>query len=314
MGSRAGRIVTPPLNVSNPDRVVFPDVGLTKGDVVRYYTTAAARMLPHLSGSPLTLERFPKGLSGGGFMQKNAGKHFPETIGRHEVPRRGGTTVYPVVYEAADIAYLANQGTLTFHAWTSRVSNPSHPVRLVIDLDPPTDSADSAREAAELVGEALRNLGLPSAPVATGSKGYHVVAPIAATTPYSDVATMAQGLAALLCTERSDLLTTEFRKVNRKGRVFVDWLRNAPGSTTVVPWSLRPRPHAPTAVPIGWADMDDTPPDRWSLNTVDERLGSPDPLAALMVDAPDATGAVAAVAGLLAEREIELEPFDRFRS
>ncbi len=303
-----------PLTVSNPDRVVFPDAGLTKGDVVAYYTAVADRMLTHLRGSPLTLERYPKGLSGGGFMQKNAAKHFPASIGRHEVLRKGGTTVYPVVEQAADIPYLANQGTITFHAWTSRTAHPGRPERIVMDLDPPENAATLTREAAQLVGETLRSLGLASTPVATGSKGYHVVAPIAATCDLAEIATMTQGVAALLCAERPDLLTTEFRKVNRRGRIFVDWLRNAPGSTTVVPWSLRPRPHAPVTTPIGWAELSEASPDRWRLTTVHERLERPDPLAALMEEPPDASDAAAAVAELLAARGIELEPFDRFRS
>ena len=302
------------MDVSNPDRIVYPDAGFTKADVVDHYERVAGLMLPHLAGSPLTLERYPRGIEAGGFMQKNAGAHFPKTIDRFETKKRDGTTTYPVVWDPADIAYLANQGTITFHAWTSRVAPLGRPVRIVIDLDPPAGAVALAREAASLVGEALASLALPCAPLATGSKGYHVIAPIAPATPHGDVATMCHGIAALLSADRPDLFTTEFRRAYREGRVFVDWLRNTPGATTVVPWSLRASPGAPVAVPIRWDELDATEPDRWRLDSVARRVDAADPIAELMADPPDATGAVAAVAHLVADRRIELEPFDRFRS
>lgn len=302
------------MKISNPGRVVYPDAGWTKAAVVSYYATVAEAMLPHLAGAPLTLERYPKGLGEDGFMQKNAARHYPSSIARYEVPKKGGSTVFAVLHDPADIPYLANQGTLTFHAWTSRTDNIWAPDRVIIDLDPAEDSAPMAREAALLVKEALDLLELPSVPVATGSKGYHVVAPVDASVAFDRIAPFTQGLAALLCADRPDLLTQEFRKENRRGRVFVDWLRNTYGATTVVPWSLRARPGAPVAVPITWDELASTDPGRWRLETAPQRLADADPLLTLMETPPSADTATTAVTGLLAERGVTLQPFNRFRS
>lgn len=304
----------PDMKVSNPDRIVYPEAGWTKSAVVSYYATVADAMLPHMGGAPLTLERYPKGIGGDGFMQKNAPKHYPSSIERYEVPRKGGSTLFGVIHDADDITYLANQGTLTFHAWTSRTTHIGTPDRVVIDLDPLEDSAAMAREAALVVRAALDALGLPSAPVATGSKGYHVVVPVDPVVPFDRIASFTQGFAALLCADRPDLLTQEFRIENRKGRVFVDWLRNTPGATTVVPWSLRARPGAPAAVPITWEEMASTDPGHWRLDTAPGRLGRGDPLLPLIDSAPSADTAVSAVGDILENRGITLERFNRFRS
>ena len=299
------------MHVSNPDRVVFPEAGLTKADVVAHYARVGEAMLPHMGGAPLTLERYPKGISGKGFMQKNAARHYPESIERYEVPKKDGTTIYPVVRQAPDLAYLANQGTITFHAWTSRIEHIWLPERIVIDLDPPAGGADIARRAALLVRDALAELELASTPVATGSKGYHVIVPIRPTTPFDRIGEMAQGLALLLSAEHPELLTLEFRKENRRGRVFVDWLRNMYGATSVVPWSLRPLPGAPVTVPIDWTELDSTEPDTWRLDAVAARLEQGDPVTDLVAEA---SAAADAVTQLLEDRNIELPRFDRFRS
>lgn len=302
------------MKVSNADRIVFPEPGLTKGDVVAHYERVADAMLPHLVGAPLTLERFPKGIAGGGFMQKNAPAHYPDSIKRYEVPKKGGTTTYPVVYLADDLPYLANQGTITFHAWTSAIPDVMLPGRFVIDLDPPPDAIEAVRASAHAVRDILDELGLPSVPVATGSKGYHLVVPILRTVPFEDISRLTHTIAMLATAIRPDLMTQEFRIENRGGRVFVDWLRNTPGSTTVVPWSLRPRPMAPVAVPIEWDALDTFPPDGLTLSNVSEVLVGGDPLAKLAESAVDAMAAVAAADTLLESRGLELKSFDRFRS
>jgi bifunctional non-homologous end joining protein LigD len=302
------------VDVSNADRVVFPDVGITKGEVVAYYEVVADTMLPHLAGRPLTLERYPRGIAAPGFMQKNAADHFPASIQRVEVPKRDGTTTYPVVTETPDLAYLANQGTITFHAWSSRLPDLEHPDRLIIDLDPSEGDTERVRQAAHIVGPLMAELGLASIPVATGSKGYHVVAPIHPAINGDDVAEVMNGLALWLAHAHPDLLTTEFRKEGRKGRVFVDWLRNRPGQTTVVPWSLRARPGAPAAVPLEWDELDDVAPDALGLRSIAHRLVRADPLTALAQQPSDARRACAEIPRMLDEAEIQIEQFDRFRS
>lgn len=303
------------MKVSHPERVVYPDDGITKGDVVGYYETVAEHMLPHVEARPVTLQRFPKGIGGAGFMQKNAPDHFPASIERVEVPKRDdGTTVYPVLREAKDIPYLANQGTVTFHVWSSRLPDLDRPDRIIIDLDPPEGEVAAVRRAAATVREILDGIGLPSRPVATGSKGYHLVAPVVADDDAEHLADRMHAAAVWIATQAPDLLTAEFRIDERKGRVFVDWLRNRPGQTAVAPWSLRARNGAPAAVPLRWEELDSTPPDGWSLATVGQRLAEPDPLLELMGAPTPAAPVVTALDAMLAETGIEIEPFDRFRS
>ncbi len=290
---------------------MFPDAAITKAEVVGYYVDVAERMLPHLAGRPLTLQRFPQGIEASGFMQKNAADYFPDYIRRVEVPKSDGVTVYPVVDDARGIAYLANQNTVTFHVWPSLVEDLFRTDRVIFDLDPPEGDPAKAAEAARAVGHLLEAVGLPAALMTTGSKGYHVVAPVAST-PQDRVAGFAQGVSELLVAEAPDRFTLEFRKAKRRGRVFMDWLRNGAGATAVAPWSLRPRPGAPVAMPISWDELEETPPGRWTLRTAVEREG--DSIAELLDDPPDPAPAFAAVTEQLDAAGLELERFDRFRS
>jgi len=302
------------MKVSHPERIVFPDDGITKGEVVAYYEQVAAAMLPHVEGRPLTVQRFPQGIGGSGFMQKNAPDHFPESIERIEVPKReGGTTRYPVLHDGEDIAYLANQGTITFHVWTCRAPVLDIPDRIIVDLDPLEGNVSQVREAAHRVRALLDPLGLPTIPVATGSKGYHLVAPVVADESAAALAGAMHSLGIWMAGQAPDLLTAEFRIEARAGRVFVDWLRNRPGQTAVAPWSLRPRRHAPVAMPLTWDEFDDTPPDAWLIGTAVDRLDQPDPLLDLVAHPTDAAPVVEAVGLLLADAGIDPEPFDRFR-
>ena len=264
------------MDVSNPDRIVFPATGHTKGDVVAHYTAVAELMMPFVAGSPLTLQRFPKGLSGAGFMQKNAPAHYPADIERLEVPRRDGeVTTYPVVRHAHSLPYLANQGTLTFHVWTSRLPDLATPHWLVMDLDPEEGDIAAAMQLTRETGDVLSSFGLSSFVVATGSKGYHIWAPLLPEHQFAAVGRTTRALAGILATYFPELATTEFLKKDRGGKVFVDWLRNQQSASIVAPYSLRPRPNAPVAMPISWDELADTPPDRWTIDSVAQRLDRP---------------------------------------
>lgn len=263
------------MKVSSADRIMFPEVGLTKGDMVGYYETIADLIFPFLVARPLTLERYPQGIGTKGFMQKNAADHFPDSIERYEVPKSdGGTTTFPVITEPTDVPYLANQGTVSFHIWTSRVPDTDHPDYFVMDLDPEAGDVGKARSAAEAAREALASFGVGSIPVATGSKGYHVWAPIVPDVAWQEVAIAAQSIAGLVVAANPDLATTEFLKKNRKGRVFVDWMRNHPGASVVSPFSIRPRPTAPVSTPITWDELAITDPDQWTVANLAERVAS----------------------------------------
>ncbi|MEM8923083.1 MAG: ATP-dependent DNA ligase [Actinomycetota bacterium] len=264
---------SPPLKVSSPDKLLFPADGITKAQVVAHYRSVAEAMARFVKGRPLTLQRFPRGIEAKGFMQKNAADHFPDTIRRLPVPKRGGgETLYPVVDEADDLPYLANQNTVTFHMWTSTADRPGHPDWLVLDLDPEDGDVDGARRATLLVGEVLDSFGVTGWPLATGSSGFHVWVRLDGAEGFDRVSLAARAVAGLAVNRDPQALTTEFLKRERRGRVFVDWLRAAPTATVVVPFSLRPRPGAPVAVPLTWDELPTTGPDDHRLGAIDDRL------------------------------------------
>jgi bifunctional non-homologous end joining protein LigD len=313
------------IQVSNASRVVFPEVQRTKGDVVAYYERIAPRMLVHLVDRPLSMRRFPKGLSGPGFFQKNVPAHYPRSIERVEIPRSAAAakrqprkgakdqevTVYALVRSAEHLAYLANQGAIELHVPTARVPDLHRPDRLVLDLDPPSGALDLVRRAARIVREALGELGLETVPIATGSKGYHVVAAIRPTVDAEVLAMSAQKLAAILAAEHPDELTTVFRIARRGPRVFVDWLRNFPGATVIALYSLRGRPRATLAAPLAWEELEGTAPDAFNIDDLERLLERPDGLGQLVPS--DAEPFVAKVDKAFERSGLVLETFDRFR-
>jgi len=316
------------IEVSNADRIVFPEVGRTKGDVAAYYERIGARALVHVAGRPLSIKRFPKGLAGPGFFQKNVPAHYPASIARFAIERsraaskkhaRAGkppaedVTVAAVLSAPDQLAYLANHGAIELHVTTAR-AGATGPDRLVLDLDPPPGATALVQRAAHLVREALSELEVETVPVATGSKGYHVVAALTEAASGAAVAVTAQRLAALLAARHPDELTTAYRIAQRGDRVFIDWLRNRPGATVVAPYSLRARPGATAAVPLAWSELDTTAPDAFAIGDVERLLDRPDSLAE-RGRAPTDTDALAARVAEAFERSgLVLETFYRFRS
>jgi bifunctional non-homologous end joining protein LigD len=314
--------------VSNADRVVFPEVGKTKGDVVAYYERIAPRALPHLIDRPLSIRRYPKGLAAAGFFQKNVPPHYPDSIRRIGVPRSAAATkkhrdpkakdhdltVYPLVNEAEHLAYLANQGAIELHVPTGRVPELQRPDRLVIDLDPPAGAFELVRRAAYLIRDALGELGMTAVPMATGSKGYHVVVPIEPSVDVYDLALAAQKLAALLGAKHPDELTNAYRIALRGQRVFIDWLRNNPVSSVVAPYSLRGTARATVAAPLSWDELATTNPDGFGIDDVERLLDRADSLAELSAAPSNPQRFVTRIDEAFAASGLVLEPFDRFRS
>lgn len=319
------------MEVSNADRVVFPELGRTKGDVVAYYERIAPRLLPHVAGRPLSIRRYPKGVAAPGFFQKNVPDHYPESIERFGVPRsreatkrhraaaradasHADVTLYPLIHEPEHLAYLANQGAIELHVPPATAQKLSQPDRFIFDLDPPEGELDLVRRAAVAVRETFAEFGLSTAPVATGSKGYHVVACITPAADAEALALAAHQLATLLAARHPDLMTVTYRIAQRGRRVFIDWLRNRPGATVVAPYSLRAKPRATVATPLAWDELDTTPPDAFTIDRLDELLARPDTLAALASTPEDPSGFLTAVDSAFAASGLVLEPFDRFRS
>jgi len=268
---------------THPERVMFPADGITKGEVLAYYHDVAPLILPELRGRPLSVVRYTKGIDQKGFFQKHYQKHFPAWLGR--VTAGSKTKVeYPVVDNAAGVVYLANQGSLELHIWTSRADTLDQPDLLVFDLDPPDGRFDLVREAARQVHALCDELGATAFVKTTGSKGLHVVVPLDGGATFGETGALATRLGALLCRRHPDQLTMEFYKKDRKGRLFVDVMRNAIGATLVAPYSLRGRPGAPVSAPIAWRDVDDPALAADGIRLRDVRAGldrRDDPWAAL---------------------------------
>jgi len=265
---RFGELVVPTTHV---ERVKFPAEGITKGELIAYYADVASLMVPEVRRRPLTIERFTKGIAEGGFYQKHAQKHYPAWIERIELGAKTRVQ-YPLCDTAAALVYFANQGGFVFHVWTSRAEAPGSPDVLVFDLDPPEGGVALVRRAAHWIHELLVGLALPAFVKTTGSKGLHVVAPLDGTATFEQVGALANAISAVLVRRHPDALTMEFYKKDRRGRLFLDTMRNAFGATVVAPYSLRGRPGAPVSAPIGWDEVDTIAPDGIRLRDVRARL------------------------------------------
>jgi bifunctional non-homologous end joining protein LigD len=268
------RVGSHTIEVSNPDKVLFPDDGISKGDVVEYYRRIADRMVPHLEDRPLALHRFPDGIKGEGFFQKSTPEYFPSWIDTVKLEReRGGTVEHVVCNDAATLVYLADQAVLVPHRLLVDARAPRQPVELILDLDPPGDDAPTVRLAARILRDLLDDIGVTGYVKSTGSKGLHVHMPLDGSDDFQDVRSFAKQLAQVLVEREPDRMTIEQRKADRKGRLFVDWLRNSYGQHAVAPYSLRALPGAPVAVPLDWDEATSGfEPRRYRLTNVFRRL------------------------------------------
>jgi bifunctional non-homologous end joining protein LigD len=267
------------VEISHPDKVMFPAAGLTKLDLARHYARVAPAMVPLVRDHPVAMHAFPGGVERHGYFMKEVPDHFPDWIQRVTVPKRGGTVTHVLANDAATLVYLANQNCVTPHVWTSRADRPRQPDRVVFDLDPPGTRFADVRAAARALGDMLRELELEPFAMTTGSRGVHVVAPLRRGPDYHDVHAFARGLARELADRDPRRLTTEFHKAKRGERIYLDVNRNAYAQHAVAPYAVRPRPTAPVAAPLHWEELDDRRlrPDRWTIATIGKRLDAGDP-------------------------------------
>jgi bifunctional non-homologous end joining protein LigD len=267
------------VEITHPDKLLFPDDGLTKADIAGYYEKVSEWMLPHVKNRPISMLRFPDGVGGHGFFHKNVPDYFPDWVKRVRVDKRGGTLVHAVVCDADTLVYLVGQNMITPHVWLSRADRLRQPDRVVFDLDPaPGADFGAVRRAARRTGELLRELGLEPFAQVTGSKGIHVWTPLRRRATFEDVRPFARAVAERLTARHPDELTLEFRKAERGGRILVDVMRNAYAQTTVPPYAVRPLPGAPVATPIAWDELSDSKlrANRWTVKTVLRRLAAKD--------------------------------------
>jgi len=264
------------IEIGNADKVLFPDAGITKADLADYYARIADTMLPHLAGRPVTMQRFPDGISEDGFYQKRAPDHFPDWIRRVsvEVEERGEAQPQVVCDDAATLLYLVDQACVTPHVWLSRADALHHPDRLIFDLDPPSSDFAPVCFAARRLRETLDTVGLISFVMTTGSQGAHVVVPLDGSATFDTVRTFAKDLADVVAARHPDRLTTAVRKNKRQGRLFLDYLRNAYAQNSVAPYAVRALPSAPVATPLDWSELGGTPhAQTYTLNNIFRRMG-----------------------------------------
>ena len=203
--------------ITHPEKVLFPDDGITKGDLAAYYEAIAPVMLPHLRGRPITMERYPAGIGEKGFWQKDVSKGFPDWLERVEVPKKDGVVHHPVITDVRSLLWVTNQNTITQHVWVSRVPDLNHPDVCVFDLDPSRDDvADGARSRARRCAISSTKLGLPSWVKTSGSKGFHIVVPLDGKTTIGAGGALRQRRRHGVRLLAPDRLTQEFNKVDRK--------------------------------------------------------------------------------------------------
>ncbi len=270
---KAGRIT---VELSNTAKVLFPGDGITKGDLVTYYEAVAGEMLPLLRDRPVSMTRFPDGITKNGIVQKNVPAYFPDWITRARIRKEGGSLQQVVCDKPATIVYLANQACIELHAFLSRLDHIDEPDQLIFDLDPPAGDrfgdvrVCALRLRALLTGE----LGLPTFVKTTGGKGLHIHVPLNARDDFDTVREFAREAAELLAARNPDLVTTEQRKDKRGPRIYADLMRNAYAQLAVAPYSVRARPGAPVATPLSWDELDDERlrPGWFTLRTVPDRI------------------------------------------
>jgi bifunctional non-homologous end joining protein LigD len=262
------------VRLTHPDRVLYPLTGTTKDDLARYLLAVAPRLLPHLRGRPTTLVRCPEGLAGECFFQKHVGFWAPEALQRVRIQEARKLGEYLVVNDRPGLVGLAQLGILEIHTWNTRIDHLELPDRLVFDLDPDASVPwERVRAAARRVRGRLLELDLESFVKTTGGKGLHVVVPLQRAAGWDEAARFAESVARDLAREQPELYVAEMSKALRRGRIFIDWLRNHRGATSIEAWSTRARPRAPVAVPLAWEELDEVAaPDAWTVTNAFERL------------------------------------------
>jgi bifunctional non-homologous end joining protein LigD len=267
--------------ITHPEKVLFPDAGITKGELASYYEAIAPRMVPHIRARPITMERYPNGIGQKGFFHKDVSKGFPPWLKRVEVPKKDGVVHHPIVTDTKSLLWIVNQNCITPHVWTSRAPKTYHPDICVFDLDPSRDDEpDVLRAAALALRDLLEELGLSSWIKTTGSTGFHIVAPLDAKSRFDEVERFAHGVGAVLVAHHPDTLTQEFSKADRAGRIYVDTGRNGYSATFAAPYAVRAKSGAPVSAPCTWQEVErgEVGPRTFTLRTMARRVEAVDDL------------------------------------
>jgi bifunctional non-homologous end joining protein LigD len=260
--------------ISRPEKVLFPEDGITKGDLIEYYARIAPKMVPHLRDRPLTLERYPNGINTKRFFQKEVSSYFPEWIPRFTVKKVGGTVTHVVCNDTATLVYLANQACVTPHIFLSRTDKLNYPDQLVLDLDPQGEDFELVRSTARAFKQLLDELELPAFLKTTGSRGLHLVVPLQRREEYDSVRDFARELAAIVVSQAPKERTLEQLKADRGQRVFIDTNRNGYAQLVAPAYAVRARKGAPVSVPLDWSELEQKSlrPNGYTIRTIFDRV------------------------------------------
>jgi bifunctional non-homologous end joining protein LigD len=247
------------VNLSSPDRVLFPEDGITKGDLFEYYRRVGPTIVPHLRDRPFTMKRYREGIGAPGFFQKQAPKGMPDWIPTRQFrtwPREGESRLvdFPLVNSTEALLWMVQMHCIDMNAWYSRVDKPDRPDFVLFDLDPPDDGFELAIEVAHLIRELLEELDLPGYVKTSGADGIHVVAPITRRSTFGQTYDFAEQASRLLEQRHPGKVTTEWLKKKREG-VLVDHRQNGHGKTIASVYSVRPKPGAPVSTPLRWEEL-----------------------------------------------------------
>ncbi|HZW76771.1 MAG TPA: non-homologous end-joining DNA ligase [Flavobacteriaceae bacterium] len=245
------------IEITHPDKIIYPALNITKLEMVKYYEKVSDKMLKFLKDRPLTLHRFPNGVNEEGFYQKNASDYFPTFVKTVEIETEGKSISQVVCNTKRTLIYLVNQGTVSFHIWGSKIDMINKPDRIVFDLDPSSNNFDEVKEAAKIVRKHLKSKGEKPQIMTTGQSGLHVFYKIRRTKSFDEAKAEAKIYAQRLEKNHPEIFTTALRKDKRDGKIFLDYLRNAYGQTAICPYSLRPNAIGGIATPIPWSHLND---------------------------------------------------------
>lgn len=274
--NRNGDSLVAGVKITHPDRVVYPEQGVTKRELAEYYAAAAEHMLPYVANRPLTVVRCPQGRQQHCFYQKHAAESVPQAVGRVDVEEQGGTAQYLTIRDAAGLVSLIQIGVLELHPWGSRNDRLDRPDVLVFDLDP--GEAAQWRQVVDGADELRRRLdavGLISFLRTTGGKGLHVVVPLTRRQGWDKAKRFARSVAEAMARDAPRDFVATASKAKRRGKVYVDYLRNAQGATAIANYSTRARTGAPIATPLSWDELSlKLRPDQFHIGNVRQRLAS----------------------------------------
>ncbi len=272
------RAVVAGVRLSTPDRVYFPETGITKSELARYYERMADRVLPGLVERPLSLVRCPEGREGECFYQKRAWRSIPASVPRVVVKK--GRAAYVMVTDLSSLVSLVQVGVLELHVWGARADQLERPDTLVLDIDPDEGLPwKRVAEAAYLLREIFETVGLVPFVRSTGGKGLHVVVPLERRSTWDEVKQFAAAAAGQLVRAAPDRFTANMSKAKRPGKIFLDVFRNDPEATAIASWSTRARPGAPVAATLAWDELEADEAPRVTLRDAPARLDRPDPWA-----------------------------------